>query len=236
MSFSYLKAKIDDIIPIKEKYNKKEVDKYASEILKERSSLNKIDYNLEKDKVYSIVEQLEIQFLISTELDEAMIKFPSICKTFFRVESVIDLNSFKQVLDSYFTKIQSVKKQIDKQDFELKKCKNAKQFNFFFKLDAADTLNKEYLDIIAEELENVRQPARQVLAAIMHVLEKHPDKLELDPNVLLDEPNIERTKLHTRLAQLREAGFIKYYPYSETIESIDIGTGQMDSRLDTTKK
>lgn len=168
------------------------------------------------------------------ELDEAMLKFPNICKQFFRVESIIDKDTFKDILDSYFKRIIAVKPKMTMQDqyYELKKCQNGKRINKFLNEAADSTFYKDKINLIAEELESkdLKMQTREVLATIMYVLQKHPNNLTCEIKYLKEEPNIVKSKLRDRLEILRESGFISFDP-DNTIEEIRIGTGNMDSPL-----
>lgn len=225
---------VQDFLPLSKKFDNTIVDKCAEDIFKHYPTLRQINYDSVKNKLYSIIKKIDVTLITAADLDEAMIRHPNICKMFFRVESVIDIESFKKILDSYFKRIKNANSYKKNQDFKLKKCQNANKLNKFFECEQNDPFYMTNINIIAEELENIRKPARMVFSSIMKIIKKRPGNVNLTCRYkeLLDELPTGKSNIFERLEQLKEFGFINFNDLGDQpIEEISISSDDKDKRL-----
>lgn len=228
-----------DIVPLlpnAKKLNETEIDKSALKIQTLQEKLKILNYDLIKKDLYSSISKLSIKVITATDLDNALQNHVDICKMFFRVESVLDIKSFQDLFDEYIKKIETINKRINtkllQDDYKIKKCQNCKAINLFYNQEPTDEYYKTNFNIIADELEKIRRPSREVLSTIMKIILKSPDKIKLEcsSSDLQDELPRGKYKIIDRLENLKKFGFVTFNDY-EKIEEIRIGSCDLKSPL-----
>lgn len=78
-------------------------------------------YDNIKDKLLECIKRIKIDIFTSHDLDYRLLKYPNVTKQFFELNSIIDIPSFKDMLDSYKTEIETSYISLRRKDFDPKK-------------------------------------------------------------------------------------------------------------------
>ena len=87
-----------------------------------------LTYDNIKDKLLECIKRIKIDIFTSHDLDYRLLKYPNVTKQFFELNSIIDIPSFKDMLDSYKTEIEASYVSLRRKDFNPKKPNTFKNF------------------------------------------------------------------------------------------------------------
>ncbi len=96
--------------------------------IKDYEHFKDLSYENIKDKLLECIKRIKIDIFTSHDLDYRLLKYPNVTKQFFELNSIIDIPSFKKMLDSYKTEIETSYITVRRMDYS---PKNAISFNKF---------------------------------------------------------------------------------------------------------
>ena len=189
---------------------KKNINGCDKECCKEKKGrLKKLNYEEIENVLFETIQNLKIKPIYANDLDDFLNKNPLICKRYFRVESIIDIVSFKQLLDD---RLKDFQKNIN--NSILREEKDALLINKGENLSIIDTnidvcnSYKEGLNNIGQKLDNISKEARECLYCILSYLGQHKYKTLTFCNIEFLQRMLNYSQPLSLLDELQDKGFI----------------------------
>lgn len=156
----------------------KEAVEYNRKTFKASLGIPELEYANIKDNIESVLADLEIQSITSIELDSYIIRHPEIAKLHFQVNSIIDIDSFKSIIDEYKGKISSSLASVQRVQIGFIPAKNGKRI-----LDENDDYYNDDLQKLNEygsELSALSADAKTLFAVCISTSHESSRKLRFD--------------------------------------------------------